>query len=758
MSYSLPGNVVYGDRSLPIRAQSSKRYRMHGALAAVAVLAMGSAISAPATSRAEVLTSPALNLYGMPGGLDTPSAEVLQDGSLAAYISRSKMARKQGLSFQFSEKGLATLRYGRAEGYDLNRGYLWDRSFDLRYQLLGEEGWRPAVAIGLQDFIGTGVYSAEYVVATKTLTPRLRASVGLGWGRLASRGSIGTPFGSRPDLDFGKGGKLSPKQWFRGPVAPFASLSWQPAANWRLTAEYSGDDYGIDIAEARKVGKDWDDLSTRINLGVQYVAHEGYQLGAYVLGGKVIGAQASLVLAPSKAPYPSGLEPAPAPVRPRPAPAADPEGWSGVWASDPTAQPAIQTALAKALDGEGQMLESMALSANRAEVRIRNQRYTAQAEAIGRTARMMTRALPPSVEVFVITLSEDGLPVSSTTLRRSDIEAHENTASAHIASLTQIDNADPAAQGLVATPGLFPKLTWNLGPYLTTSSFDPAQPLRHEVGAEASARYEVLPGLVFAGTIRQRAFGNYNQRAPGRRDAPGGYGVDEYDALSDATLQAQNLGVPRVRSDTQMYAGQSSPTIPELTVNWYAQPAAQIYTRVTAGLLETAFGGVSAEALWYPSDSRLAIGAELNHIRKRDFEKLFAFRDYKTTTGHVSAYYDFGGGYTGKLHAGRYLAEDWGATVELQRRFANGWVVGAYATKTDMSEEKFGEGSFDKGITLSLPISWAIGTPGRKAMDADLRSLSRDGGARLSVRGRLYETVRPAQTGDIYEGWGRFWR
>ncbi|AWX92558.1 hypothetical protein DPM13_03090 [Paracoccus mutanolyticus] len=70
---------------------------------------------------------------------------------------------------------------------DERRGYVWDRSFDLRYQILdeAESGWRPAVAIGLQDFMGTGFYSSEYIVATKTITPRLRVSAGLGWGRLA---------------------------------------------------------------------------------------------------------------------------------------------------------------------------------------------------------------------------------------------------------------------------------------------------------------------------------------------------------------------------------------------------------------------------------------------------------------------------------------------------------------------------------------------------------------------------------------------
>ena len=115
-------------------------------------------------------------------------------------------------------------------------------------------------------------------------------------------------------------------------------------------------------------------------------------------------------------------------------PQADPDGWSGVWAQDPTAQPAIQTALGDAMADEGQILESMALSSSRAEVRLRNRRFISQAEAIGRTARLMTRALPPSVETFVITSTADGVPTSSVTVRRSDIERLENTEAGQIAN------------------------------------------------------------------------------------------------------------------------------------------------------------------------------------------------------------------------------------------------------------------------------------------------------------------------------------
>ena len=75
-----------------------------------------------------------------------------------------------------------------------------------------------------------------------------------------------------------------------------------------------------------------------------------------------------------------------------------------------------------------------------------------------------------------------------------------------------------------------------------------------------------------------------------------------------------------------------------------------------------------------------------------------------------------------------------------------------------MSDEDFGEGSFDKGVTLSIPLGWGTGQPSLRRVGGDIRSLSRDGGSRLRVQGRLYDKVRDSHSGQLYQGWGRFWR
>lgn len=708
----------------------------------------------PAAGHTDPLIGKVMNSYGLPGAIDTPTAEMLPDATLGATINYSDMSRRNTLVFQALPRLTVALRYARVDSLQQNRGHIWDRSFDLRYQFLDEdtEGWRPAVAVGLQDFMGTGIYGAEYVVATKTINPRLRVSAGLGWGRLASVGSIGH-LGDRPGPDENEGGKPNVDQWFRGDVAPFINATWMATDKLSLMAEYSGDNYACETGDRDNCSReawvsDSDELKNRINLGFNYAIGQNYSIGGYVLGGKQFGLNLSVAMNPRQAAYPSGLEKAPAPVRPRVAQSADPDGWSGAWSADPTAQPAIQKALSDALAKEGQVLESMALDANRAEVRIRNNRYIQQAEAVGRTARLMTRALPPSVETLVITSSAGGVPTSSVTLRRSDVERLENTEAGQIAQASVMTSADPRPGNLVLTPELFPRFRWGLKPYVSTSMFDPDEPFRYELGAELTGEYEFTPGLILSGTIRQRVLGSTKQ------EAPGGMSVEEYEAL-DSDYDGN---VPRVRSDGRMYSGNKSPTIPQLTLAWYAKPTPDVYTRVTVGLLERTFGGVSTEVLWWPSNSSLAIGAELDRVRKRDFRDVFGFRDYEVTTGHVSAYYEFSNGITAQLDVGQYLAGDKGATVTLSREFANGWRVGAWVTKTDMSAEDFGEGSFDKGISVSIPLGWATGQPSMRMVGGDVRSLSRDGGSKLRVNGRLYEKVRDSQSGQMYQGWGRFWR
>jgi hypothetical protein len=119
-------------------------------------------------------------------------------------------------------------------------------------------------------------------------------------------------------------------------------------------------------------------------------------------------------------------------------------------------------------------------------------------------------------------------------------------------------------------------------------------------------------------------------------------------------------------------------------------------------------------------------------VQQRGYQRNLDLLDYKTTTGFASAYWaspfynlDFA------LHAGRYLAKDKGATLEARRTFANGWMVGLWATITDVPFDDFGEGSFDKGMFFKIPLNGVFGGSGRGSYSNRIRPIQRDGGARL---------------------------
>jgi hypothetical protein len=128
-------------------------------------------------------------------------------------------------------------------------------------------------------------------------------------------------------------------------------------------------------------------------------------------------------------------------------------------------------------------------------------------------------------------------------------------------------------------------------------------------------------------------------------------------------------------------------------------------------------------------------------------------------TGHASFYWDTGfQGFEAQVDAGRYLAGDWGGTFTLSRRFPNGWAVGGYFTLTDVTEEDFGEGSFDKGVFVEVPFRWTVPFETRANNSISLTSVSRDGGAQLQASTALWPLIRNLDRDNLQRSWGGFWQ
>jgi hypothetical protein len=673
------------------------------------------------------------NTFGMPGLIDMPTADSFVDADLGVSVAVTGDQLRNTLTFQILPRLTGAFRYSRIDDF-LGPGLeLYDRSFDLHYRLVDEGRLRPSVAVGLRDFAGTGVFSSEYLVASKTLVPGLQLSGGIGWGTLGTKGSFDNPLGAlsgafdrRAGFD-GQGGEPNLDNWFRGPAALFGGIRWQASERLTLSAEYSSDD------RSRAPGPGADGLDSPVNLGLQYRWAPGSILAAQYLHGEAFGLSAHFTLNPRKPPYGGDTSPAPMPVLHRGDVAAS---WAGAITQDAIPSARRTSVVRSLLEAEGIELDAIALDGDRVRVRIRNTRYDAHPQAIGRTARVLALTMPAATRTFEIELMRRGLPVTRVSLKRATLEALETAPDAIPRSLAAT-TITAGRDDLVLETLPEDRLSWSIGPYLGLSLFDPDNPVRADLGVQVAASYAFTPRLTLSGAVRGKVIGNRDQ-----------------------TTRSSDSVLPRVRTNRNLYDEASDVWLQRLTLDHVGRLSDDIYTRVSLGYLEEMFAGLSGEVLWKPVDSRLALGLEVNHVFQRDNDRLFGIGDYgyEVTTGHVSAYYAMANGFDVQLDLGRYLAGDWGGTIGIDRRFGNGWSVGAFATLTDVPFEDFGEGSFDKGIRFSVPLAWALGSPSRMGTGGEIRPIQRDGGARLAVGGRLYPTVRDLHAPELGDQWGRFWR
>ena len=819
--------------------------RRSGAAPALTCLAL--ALSLPGPLRAEEPVPPnrpSVNLYGITGLIDMPSAEMQPDAQFTVTSAFFGGYLRNTIAVQILPGLETAFRYSVLEDMLGGPGSstLYDRSFDGKLRLIQEGPQWPSVVIGLQDFLGTGVYSGEYFAATKNfLGGDLKLTGGIGWGRFAGTNGVDNPLCQAANRfcdrtpSVGAGGTVDVGQFFSGDEAGFfGGVEWRtPIEDLVFKAEYSDDDYDRERVQGS--------FSPNIpfNFGLEYRPLEGIEVGVYYMYGSEFGLRLSLSANPFRPLSEIDGESAPRPLMARPQPettagrtlfgdihellggepattsfaasgitgveietGADGVRWAraelpasagyvcpdqearaidaeyGVidavsfrhpdgtlvctvalrpagrqairrsvrasaeypteWYGDAAKRGEIVEALVAELDADRLGLFGIELGPRRVTVYIENTKFRSMPRAIGRTARALSATMPASVELFEIIPVEGSLPVLSVLLERSALEDQvERPDAARAAWLAaRVGDAAPGDWGAVeGTLEQFPRLTWAINPAVPVNLFDPDSPVRFDVSLVAEGGVEFLPGLSLNGAVAKRAFGT----------------LDQNDADNDSEL-------PRVRSDIARYQSEGDPAISRLTADYVTKLGDDLYGRLSGGLLERMFGGVSAEVLWKPARQSWGFGGEINYVKQRGFKQLFSFRDYDIVTGHASVYWDTGWyGMSSQVDAGRYLAGDWGGTLSLKRRFANGWEIGGFFTITEVPFDEFGEGSFDKGIFLTIPFNWFLPYESRSEFSTVLRPLTRDGGQRLVISNRLYPIVEDMDRAGLRDTWGSFW-
>ena len=197
----------------------------------------------------------------------------------------------------------------------------------------------------------------------------------------------------------------------------------------------------------------------------------------------------------------------------------------------------------------------------------------------------------------------------------------------------------------------------------------------------------------------------------------------------------------QVRSDIKQYLNNlgENISIGRAQLEYFKTTSKNNHFLVSLGIYEDMFSGYGFEYLNYSYDKQFSWGFDVHKAYKRDYEFGLGLLDFQNTTYHLNLFYrnervipfDI------KASVGEYLAGDKGITIELSRRFNNGVEFGVFSTFTDVSFDKFGEGSFDKGIFLKIPF----GQNYSSLSNFIWRPLTKDPGSKLIRKNDLYSLV-----------------
>jgi len=658
--------------------------------------------------------------FGLPGIIDLPTARRLSDGELVVTQQIHKSLARSGISFQVLPRVGVSFRYSGhgIGGKEAHGRFNHDRSFDAHISIFNERKYFPAISLGLRDFIGTGWYSSEYIVGTKS-NGNLELTAGLGFGRLAGKNTFSNPLGAlssrfdhRDKNKYGKGGTLGTINWFQGDASAFYGIQYHINEKITISAEYTSDLMSREKAYL-SIESPW-------NWGASYQLNDYFNISTQYLHGNQVSVTGQIALNPNHPPLKGGRDLAPVPMRLR---------GTNALALETNDEGVIR----KVLAADQFEIHRLEIENATATAVITNTKFRSTAQAVGRVASTLQRFTSDRIKFANISFYSGDLQIVTYRVNLEKITKEQFDPEAPTRG-----NASIIAVDMDAIPKKEKEkhFTWGVGPYIAHRLFNPDLPLSMETGIEVTAGYQIANGLEISGAIRKSVLTNFTDNK-----------------------RRSNSALPHVHSDWVLYdlAGQSG-HIHELKLSYFKNLAPGLYSKAHAGLLERMYAGVGGEILYKPAQWPIGIGLDIHHVWNRDYDMKFDLLNYQTTVGHVSLYYDAGGMFDIELNAGRYLARDWGVTTTISRQFGSGWIVGGYATLTDVPFDVFGEGSFDKAIFVSVPIDWITSSPNQAQRILTLRPITRDGGANLASARSLNKQIKRSHNAAFQREFGRLWK
>ncbi len=607
------------------------------------------------------------NNHGVIGLINMPTARFYDEQSHGLTIYDGTPDQKITFSSSPYDWLEASLFYTNIQGLPYP-GFEYqdykDKGFNLKIKLK-EQGSFPAIAIGVMDIAGTGLYSSEYIITSYGID-NIDMHFGLGWGTLnGSKDTIKNPLGyisdnfkDRPSETGGEGGQFQPSRYFSGQTAsPFYGASY--ALNSKTLLKIEKDTtLATDILDYKKAKSSY-------SVGIDYAFSENFVVGFSVERGSF----ASLKF---------------------------------IYKNNPKSTYKKYQYQNQEQNNSNNEYQNLITNLEKNGVGVN--KVIENANSIGLELTQFTHSNLQVVEEIIKQAGkESGI--------KKDIK--KNLKIVNLDAITEFDDSFEENSNLIYERQKKSQFNTKTG-----LKFRPFLASREEFfkGAlllENDSEYIFLDNLMFNMNLKYSLADNFD----------------------DLRYPPINTFPAQVRSDIKQYLKNMDEglLIGRAQIDYFISPHKNHHLMFTGGILEDMFSGFGFEYLYFKNDTNYSIGFELFSVKKRDYDWGFGTLDYQNITGHANLHYRNYGfiPFDMKLSYGEYLAGDIGTTLELSRTYDNGMVFGVFASNTDVSEEQFGEGSFDKGIFFNIPIYGNL-------INYTWRPLTKDPGAKLVRRNTLH--------------------
>lgn len=658
-----------------------------------------------------------------PMGLNTiPNARMQESGTVNAGISTLDPYLNSYLGFQLAEPLFISFRQSAeisSLNEEANRLY---PGIDAKLRILKETRSRPEIAIGLQSAIGHKRMAGEYLAASKRYK-NFDFTAGVGWGRFGSAAHMRNPLRNLAD-HFGKERGVDeempnePTNWFTGRhIGFFGGIEYfTPIESLSLKL-----DYGADRYTAERTRTEFD-APPPWSIGLDYAPNDWMNVALGVQGLEKVMARLSLSGQPAQWPLRKAKKIAPAPLRPARTESATPQD------------------MILAAEKNGVSIFALESETHKAAARLALSATRSAPEQIGLAAAGMANHAGKHIEEFTFTPHILNLRGPSVTVMRRDFENALARTQGSAAEIWQNASFDQKENPVLEWPqsayrgeGQFKTFTLHLDNQISLSEEDSGTLTRTSLVANING-----PG--FFGLVHTATSWRLNIH-------------DNLDRLRDIRPPA----LLPVRSNVADFADQRI-ALDRLYSSFTYSPTPEIHTALTGGYLEEMYGGAGGEILYRPFGKRFALGGEAWLALKRDplADLNMGFNGDRLLSGHLNAWYTMPeDALTFQARFGRFLAEDVGAELSLEKSFKNGASLDAFVTLTDQADfDLFGGTTHaHHELRLTLPLGSFKWLPEGSTIRTRIEPFGRDIGQSIDNPVSLYDLTQPFSKEHLARHW-----